>query len=316
MADKIKMTAVVHPFKSARKRLEFNEGTTIKDMVLYAQPDTTKLRHAIVFINGKVIPKKIWAEHKPKAGELIEVRACPIPHGGGGGGGGKDVTRLILTIAVMAFAMWAGGVIAGWLFKAGTLAFKVAAAISTAVIGSAGMLAVNALVPPANPSLASLSGTDPTTDSNTLFIEGSSNSIDPFGVVPVTLGKYRQTPRQGSKPYTEMIGDDQYIRMLFVWGIGPLEIDESSLKIGDTLLSEFDDYQIEHREGYESDEPLTLFPEAISEEGFTVALTADNGWIIRTTNINADEISVDISFANGLLEYDANGNKQSRSVNV
>ena len=321
MADKIKMTAVVHPFKSARKRLEFDEGTTVKDMVLFAQPDSTKLRHAIVFINGKVIPKKIWATHRPLAGEIVEVRACPIPHGGGGGGG-KDILRVVLTIAVVALALaTSGAALALMGFSEATIAaggawVTFAGAMYVGAASTIGMLAINSLCPVStSASTASLSSTD-STDSNTLYIEGASNSIDPFGVVPVTLGKYRQTPRQGSKPYTEMIGDNQYIRMLFVWGVGPLEIDEASIKIGDTLLSEFSDYQIEHREGYAGDAALTLFPEAISEEDFTVALTAVNDWITRTTTINADEISLDVSFSGGLVEYDANGNKGPRSVNV
>jgi sulfur carrier protein ThiS len=317
MPDKIKMTALVHPFKSARKRLEFEEGATVKDMVLVAQPNATKLRHAVVFVNGKIIPKKAWSTHKPAAGELIEVRACPIPRGGGDGGG-KNVLRFVLTIATIALSVWAGGALASaanTLFGLGATAMKVATAVFTAITATAGMLAVNALCPTTSSSIASLSGSD-TTDSNTLYIEGASNSLDPFGVVPVVFGKYRQTPRQGSKPCTEMIGDDQYIRMLFVWGPGPIKIDEASLKIGDTLLSEFSDYQIEHREGLATDEPLTLFPNAISEEDFTISLLADTGWITRTTNINADEISLDISFSGGFVEYDANGNKQSRSVNV
>jgi predicted phage tail protein len=316
MPNKIKMTAVVHPFKSERKRLEFDEGSTVKDMVLYAQPDTTKLRHAIVFINGKVIPKKIWAGYKPKFGELVEVRAFPVPHGSGSTG--KDILRIVLVIAATVVSIWAGGIlggaVAGWLGVGATMTNLITIGFTTA-LATVGMLAVNALCPVATPKLDSLSSTD-STDSNTLYIEGSSNSIDPFGVVPVTLGKYRQTPRQGSKPYTEIIGDDQYFRMLFVWGVGPVEIDEDSIKIGDTNLSEFSDYQIEHREGYADDEPLTLFPQAISEENFTVALKSVSGWITRTTTINADEISVDISFAGGLVKYDESGNKQSIAVNV
>ncbi len=319
MPNKIKMTAVVHPFKSARKRLEFDEGATIKDMVLYAQPDTTKLRHAIVFINGRVIPKAAWATHQPKSGELVEVRACPIPHGGGGDG--KNVLSIVLTIAVVALAAATAGMAAGLMgftaeaIQAGGAFVTFAQAMYVGAASAIGMLAVNALCATTNKSTASLSGTE-TTDSNTLYIEGANNSLKPFSPVPVVLGKFRSTPPLGSKPYTEMIGSDQYIRMLFVWGIGPIELDEASLKIGDTLLTEFSDYQIEHREGYADDEPLTLFPSAISEEDFSIALKASSDWITRTTTINADEISLDISFSTGLVEYDASGNKQSRSVNL
>lgn len=325
MDKKIRMTAVTHPFKAARKLLEFEPGTTVRDMVVSAQPDTAKLRHAIVFINGKVIPRKTWAEHKAREGELVELRAFPVPYGGngGGGGGGKSIMNVILTIAVVALAVLAAPLAATALgFVAETLSYSLATAFIGAGYVGLGMLAVNALCPIATKSLggagslAQLSGTDSTRDSNSLYIEGSSNSIDPFGVVPVLFGKYRQTPRQGSKPYTEMIGDDQYIRMLFIWGIGPISIDESSMKIGDTLLIEFSDYQIEHREGYADDAPLTLFPEAISEEGFTASLKQATGWISRTTAVNADEIGVDVSFNGGLVEFDSGGNKQARTVNI
>jgi len=317
--QRIRMTALVHPFQTKRKVLEFRPGRSVLDMVSFAQPDRAKLRHAVVFINGKVIPRQAWNEHKPVEGELVEVRAFPVPMGGGGGGGGKNILSIVLMIAVVAIS--AGG--ASWLVGAAKLAGtawgSAMFAFSTALFSTVGMLAVNALCPVAsgkNSSIAALSGSDTTTDSNTLYIEGASNSIDPFGVVPVVLGQYRQTPRQGSKPYTEIIGEDQYIRMLFVWGIGPISIDLTTLKIGDTLLSEFSDYQIEHREGYADDAALTLFPGAISEEDFTIALSEAGGWISRTTAIDSDEISVDISFSNGLVSYDSQGSKQQRTVNV
>jgi len=313
MSKKIRMTAAVHPFKSDRKLLEFDPGKTVEDMLLTAQPERAKLRHAIVFINGKVIPRKVWNTHKPLEGELVEVRAFPVPRGGDGGG--KNILNIVLMIAVIAVSVAAGAWLGAALSLTGAF-LTTFVAFSSAIFSTVGMLAVNALCPVSNgKSVSALSGSD-TTDSNTLYIEGASNSLDPFGVVPVLFGKYRQTPRQGSKPCTEMIGSDQYIRMLLIWGIGPISIDESSLKIGDTLLTEFSDYQIEHREGYADDEPLTLFPEAISEEDFTITLKAATGWILRTTTINSDEISMDLSFSNGLVQFDSGGSKQARTVNV
>jgi len=322
---KVRMTAAVHPFKSERKLLEFSEGISVKDMVLSAQPESYKLRHAIVFINGKVVPRQVWNEKRPCAGELVELRAFPVPRGGGGGGGGggKNILRIILTIAVVALAIAVAPHAAGALFPglaAGSFGLGLATGVIGGVLSAAGTLAINALIPQrplgvGGLSTPSLSKAD-SRDSNSYFIEGASNSRDPFGVVPVVLGKFRQTPRQGSKPYTEMIGDDQYLRMLFVWGIGPIEIDESSLKIGETLLTEFSDYQIEHREGYDDDADLTLFPEAISETGFNVALKQVTDWVVRTTELNADEIGIDISFAGGLVEFDSGGSKGPRTVNI
>lgn len=322
MPDKIRMTAVLHPFKSEKKRLEFKEGVSVQEMLVQAQPDAVKLRNAVVFNHGRIIPRQSWASYFPKHGDLIEARACAVPMGGGGGGGGKDVTRIVLTIAVVALAMATGGAALGLLgFSQATIAaggawVTFASAMYIGTVTTIGMLAINALCPTKSPEIASLSSIAGTSESPSLYIEGASNTLNPFSPVPVLFGKYRQTPPLGAKPYTEMIGGDQYFRMLFVWGIGPISIDEASIKIGDTLLTEFSDYQIEHREGYSTDEALTLFPSAISQEDFTVALKSSSSWITRTTTVNADEISIDIAFSSGLVQYDTSGNKQSMSVNV
>jgi sulfur carrier protein ThiS len=321
MPGLIRMTALVHPFKNNPKSIDFEEGVTIKDMIDQAQPDARQIKHVRVFCRGDVIPRETWHKIKPKDGDIIEVRAFPVPTGGGGGGGGKDITRIILTIAVIALAAFSGGAALGLLgftstqiAASGMLMF--ASSMISGIVATVGMLAVNALCPVKSPKLDQLSQTSGTTDSQTLYIDGARNSLNPFGVVPQVLGKYRSTPPMGSKPYTEIIGDNNYIRMLFIWGIGPLSIDTASLKVGDTLLTNFSDYQIEHREGYATDQPLTLFPSAISQEDFTILLKQVSGWITRTTTVYADEIGVDLSFPSGLVEFDAAGNKNTRSVNV
>jgi len=317
----IRLTAAVHPFKTDHKNLEFEEGVTIQDMIDQAQPDKRQIKHVRVFCRGDIIPREAWHKIKPKDGDIIEVRAFHVPTGGGGGGG-KDVARVVLTIAVIALAVATGGAgLALMGFSSATIAaggawVTFAGAMWTGLVATVGMLAVNALCPVRAPKLDQLSSTAGTSDSQTLFLEGARNSLNPFGVVPAILGKYRATPPLGSKPYTEIIGDNNYLRMLFIWGIGPISIDTSSLKIGDTLLSDFSDYQIEHREGYSTDQPLTLFPSAISQEDFTILLKQASGWITRTTTVNADEIGLDISFPSGLVEFDTSGNKNTRSVNV
>jgi sulfur carrier protein ThiS len=315
----VKMTAAVHPFKANHKDLEFEEGVTIKEMIEVAQPDQKQVKHALVFVRGEIIPREAWHKYRPKAGDIIEARAFPVPMGGGGG---KDILRIVLIIAVMVFAMWAAPFVLGAMgFSAATIAagglfVSFMGALVTGVIATVGMLAVNALVPVKQPKLDALTGTSGTSESPTLFIEGARNSINPFSPVPVVLGKYRRTPNLGSKPYTEISGDNQYVRMLFIWGIGPLSIDLSTIKIGETPITDFTDYQLEHREGYSTDDPLTLFPSAINQEDFTVLLTETLGWVSRTSTIYADELSVDISFPSGLVTFDESGNKASRSVTV
>lgn len=318
MPDAVRMSAVVHPLKTARKDLYFEEGKTISQMLAVAQPDARQIEHARVFISGDVIPREKWDTFRPKSGALVEVRAFPVPRGGDGG---KNPLRIILTIAVIAFAAWAGPALAGLIgfsseaIAAGGLAGFTAAAFS-GITAAVGMLAVNAIAPVRAPQLAELSSTAGQADSPTLFINGARNALNPFAPVPVVLGKYRYAPPYGCKSYTEVVGDKQFVRMLFIWGIGPIKLDTSSIKIGDTYLTEFEGYQIEHREGYPTDGPLTLFPDAVSQQDFSVLISQATGWVTRTSEVNADELSVDFTLASGLVQYDDRGNRMARQVSL
>ena len=54
--------------------------------------------------------------------------------------------------------------------------------------------------------------------SQTYSITGSQNAVNPFGYVPLVLGKYRFAGPLGAKSWTKQVGDDQYFNMLVVWG--------------------------------------------------------------------------------------------------
>jgi ATP-dependent Clp protease ATP-binding subunit ClpX len=114
------------------------------------------------------------------------------------------------------------------------------ATLGKSLVGLVGMLLVNVIAPVRPPSVSS-SGPD----KETLIIEGARNQARPFQPVPVILGRHRVAPAYGSSPYTEIIGGKHYIRMLVVWGIGPLAIDTDSQKIGETPLTEFDGVEVE-----------------------------------------------------------------------
>lgn len=308
MRELVNITAVTHPFLAKNRKISVAEGKSLDNIIDDAAFSCDK-KEILASINGvRVRDFSI----KPKNGDIVELRAFPIPMGGGSG---KDVLRIVLTIAVIALAVWAGGVVAAAFFEAGTTGFAVTTAVVAGVVTTVGTLAINALIPVQPPKMDSLSGTG-SSESATLFISGARNQINPFGIVPSILGRYRVTPNLGSKPYSEVIGDGQYVRMLFVWGLGPIEIHTDTLKIGETSLSEFEGVEIEHREGYSTDQPLKLFSNAVSQEDFQIFLKNTTGWVTRTTTVFADEIIVDISFPQGLLEYDKKGRKVARSVSL
>jgi predicted phage tail protein len=192
-------------------------------------------RDLIVRIGDHEIPERNWERVRVKKGAVVTFR----PRLQGGGNVLRTVLSLVLAVAAIAFA----GPLAGTLFAAGTVAFSVAsAAISTGII-LAGTLALNALFPVAKPKEAAAGESSTALNS----IQGAQNQANPFGPIPVVLGRHRQSPYFAAKPYTEIVGDDQYLRLLFCLGYGPLNIE--SLQIGETALSSFTDYQSRNSAG-------------------------------------------------------------------
>jgi hypothetical protein len=184
------------------------EGNTLSEILESVQSDKVLRNHAHIFINDIRIPKENWHKVRPKRGTMITIRVIPQ----GGGGGGKNPLRTILMIAVIAASFAFGGPLGASLVGANTLTiagFEIAAsAIGGAIISVVGNLLINALVPIRPPKLAALSGTN-SLSSPTLFIQGARNQANPFGVVPIVLGKHRQKPFYGALPYTEIVGSDQ-----------------------------------------------------------------------------------------------------------
>ena len=99
---------------------------------------------------------------------------------------------------------------------------------------------------------------------------GARNQMAPFEPIPVVLGKHRVTPFYGALPYTEDVGDDQYLRALFIVGYGPLDI--TDIRIGETPITEFEDVEYEVKEGYASDTAQTLYPRQVIEEAVSITL--------------------------------------------
>jgi hypothetical protein len=180
------------------------------------------------------------------------------------------------------------------------------------VVMTSGMLLVNAIAPIRPADLSS--GAQSYSDSPTYSLAGARNSAQPFGSVPVVLGKHLVYPPYGANPYTEILGNDEYLRMLFVWGYGPLKIED--IKIGDTPIANYSDYEIETREGRVTDAPLTLIPSVVHQDSIGVELTQVGGGVTRSARAGADELSVDIVFPQGLAYFDGNGNRTTFTVSI
>ncbi len=295
----INVTLAPHPFAAERITAQMPAGATVADM---AAQMTGGLRDAFLqaWLDGEHIPRENWARTRPKAGTVLTFRAVPM-----GGGGGKNPLRTILSLALTAVMPQLG---AGLLGAFGATAGSLAGKFLTTGLGIVGKLALNALAPPGRPRFSAQK------ESQTLFIQGAQNRAQPFGRVPRVLGRHRFVPPFGALPYTETVGSDQYLRLLFVWGYGPLKI--TDLKIGETPLSAFEGVEIETREGYPDDAPLTLYSNSVLQNDLGAAATQSTGYIVRTTEAEADEIGVDITLPRGLVKFGGGGGRLSTSVRV
>ena len=281
-----------NPFTSDQIDKVMVAGMTIAQMLeaagFHASPE---LR---VNVSGVPVPPERWDRVKPKPGRLVTVTIAP-------GGGGDNSTRLILTIGVIALAIAAP-------YAAGVTATMGGAFLSAGVM-IGGTLLVNALVPPPKNRLTEL-GED---NSRSNSLTGGSNQARPYGPVPVLLGTHRITPDYAAQPYTEVIGDDQYLRLLFNCGYGPIEM--SDFKIGDTPLEEFEGVEIQVRPGYNAFSPTSIYPGVVTELAPNLLLQEADSWQVRTSGTNATELSVDLTFPQGLGQYNPGGAIENFTVN-
>lgn len=307
-AGPVHLAGRVSPLRPAIIRVALPAGGSVSDMLAAAGVQESPFLR--VWIGDAEIEREHWRAVRPKPGRLVTVAAVP-----GGGDGGKTPLRIILTIAVVALAVWAGPAAAGALgigtaataTAAASTGFLIASGVVSAAVTMVGMLAINALIPPPKPRLS-----DNGQDRASPTITGARNELRPFGVVPVVLGEHRMAPLYGAAPYTEIVGDDQYLRLLFVLGYGPIEV--SDLKIGETPLSEYEGVEVEIREGRSTDAPLSLYPGVVLEQAESLLLEQAASWTTRTSETDADELSIDVTFPQGLAEFNARGDRLLRTV--
>lgn len=326
-AGNLRVVASPNPFSAATADIELPPGGTVLELMHAAGCDRALLGHAHVFIVDRAmtrepvyIPRENWARVRPKPGTMVSIRV--VPTGGGGGGGGKSPLRTVLTIAVMVAAFYVGGAVGGLeafeafnftLFGKAFNVIGIAAGALTSVVGN---MVVNAIAPIAPPKISEVSGrafgelTSPT-----LAITGSQNQIQAGAPVASVLGEARLFPmmRTDAPPYTEVMGNEQFLRQMFDLGYGPGEIVEE--RIGTTLLSQYEGVESEFRAGTGADAPLTLYTNTIRQDGHALRLAAADGTRVIESRIEADEITGDLSFQ-GLTTFDGAGNPGTRTVEI
>ncbi len=173
----------------------------------------------------------------------------------------KSALRSVLMSVVSVAAVVLGGPLGGMLantFGGSVGLWTAAATIGINVLGS---LLVNALIPQPQPRDARASDS----------ISGWRNRFEPHGAVPVVMGKLRYAPPFAASSWTETVGDNQYVRALFTFGYGRVQLSE--MRLGDTPLDDFGEVEIELGTAHSTGDALALYPRHVIEENIGVNLT-------------------------------------------
>lgn len=273
-----RVTAMPHPLKAGRDEFALGYGCSVEDAVVYACERAGAPLHLMhdgaAIVGDILVPKFEWATTYPRPGDQVIVKALP---------GGKFGS--ILTAIAVIGAQFIPG-LQGWTLALARVAITVAGTLITQALTPA---------PRQNPTGERADAVSPSRS-----IQGVRNESRPYGVIPRVFGRVvNYYPPLAAAPYTEIYHDnEQYLRMVFCLGYGPLTI--SDMKIGDTPLAEYEDVTYEVREGYSTDTDLTLFPSQVREESLSIELKYTNGYSVRRTEPDTDQVSLDFLFPNGV----------------
>lgn len=308
-----KIQAALLPFHLHRKTIELPDGLTLQEMADYLIPISVQGIDIVMTVNGEIMPRVAWSAIKPKTSSLVGLNVIPA----GGGGGKKNPLAMVLTIAVLIAAPYIGAalgpVLGTYITGAATLTAAQTAFYTGIVslgVSMVGFLATSMLS--SVPTQKQSSGQTDIAQSSTQFIDGASNIIDLYGVVPCNLGTNRLFPKQAALPYTESVGNNQYVRQMFTYGYGNVVI--SARQLGDTALENFIEVDLDERLNSDLDQGTKYYTDDVNQMGYSVTLTQAGGPIVRTTALDTDEAGIDITFASGLTAYDNNGIRQPADV--
>ena len=313
-SELVHVAAANHPLRAAVADYHVEAGSTVAELLEVVQPDPILRRHAHIFVDDWLIPRDRWHLVRPRAGRLVSIRVLPT----GGGGGEKNPLRTLLTIAVLGASLAFGPALGAALvgpsgLTIGGLTLS-ASQVGSALILGAGRLLTNLIAPVRPPSVNSQRTAGNQAESPSYFLDQARNVARPYAPVPVIFGKQRVVPPLGAAPVTEVVGGDQYLRMIVVWGHGPCRI--SDIRIGQTPIDEFADVRIETREGRDNDDDITLYPDDIDQQNLTITLDSTAGWVTRRSAADADELSVDISLPRGLAAFTEEGGRTTNTVTL
>ncbi|MEW9304706.1 host specificity factor TipJ family phage tail protein [Labrys neptuniae] len=293
--DSVTVIVAPNPLRQERHILQLPAGSSVTEILRLVETSIEKASRIRaswhVSIEGEPVPAEWHGRVRVKPGKIVVLRARAT----GGGNLLKSLLMLVVAVITAFIAPYLAPIF-------GTFG----ASLITAAITIGASLLINALFPV---SLKDEKG------NQVYSISGNQNLAAKYEPVPIILGRMRVFPRYGASAYTEFEGNDQVLRLLYVWGYGPLDI--TDLKIADTPLAGYKGVEIEHGYGYPGDGQPTIYPGEVIQQNFSIDVKKIDGWIVRTTSEDITEWAIDIVAPAGLNRSDnSKGKVQAASFAV
>ncbi len=259
-------------------------GLTLQQMLEEVAGGAQISPDVLVRVGGYVVPRHAWGRVRPKPGARIDVLRQGLAKGGA-----RQILAAVAMIVVAYYAPGWGAALAkgaGWSAAAGN---AIASGITLAA-----SLAVNALV-----SVPMTSGGGSESAKTWNALTGSSNQINPYGVIPLVLGEHRLYPPHAAMPYTDVVGHNAYQCCMFDLGFGVITV--SDMRIGDTPVSSYNSFWWEL--SWPGSAPAKLYTNDIDEQAVNATMNTEGDQVTRTTAPGVDAISLDLLFSNGLKVF-------------
>ncbi|WP_213761982.1 host specificity factor TipJ family phage tail protein [Caballeronia sp. dw_19] len=267
---------------------------------VWAQRVGIDTQRSMLCVNGDYWLRQDWDRELPHGAIAAFI---PVP---AGGGGSNPLNAVLLIAVAIASAYTAGAVGAAYGAAYG--------AAAGAAVGVAGSLLVNAIVP------ISAVGTSVTgaSTSPTYSLQASGNTARLLESIPVVYGRLNTVPDLAAQPYTEYVGNEQYLYELFAISQGQISIEQ--ILIGETPIGNFSeiDYEI-----VGPNQPVTLFPDNVvtSSEISGIELQAPNDsgdwvgpFVANPSGSEANFIGIDVTLPSGLFYAADDGSLQQLSL--
>lgn len=285
LAEFIEVTLVLNPLAQGdRLIVRVAPVGTLADLISALVPDELERDHISAFLGGDYIEPELWSKVRPKSGASVYLRVVP-----------QDPISIVSILATAAAPTITTAI--------GLTAGTFAASVAGAAIAMSITYAASALFGPRPVQNRA--------ESASYAISAARNGIAPYQTVPVVLGTHRMVPPYGAAPYTEIVGNDQFLRFVLIWGYGPVDV--SQIKIGNTPIANFTDVEVEH-DFNGSASTLGLYPGDVSQDDLSIRL--NTSFVSRTTALNTTEIGVTITFPTGLFQSNSKGKRVNASARI